>query len=165
MPRCAVEKAKGLHRRHPGLTFPVDMEALAAAEGCECLGWPFLEPVREVKQGCWIGLAEGLEVRERRHLIAHALGHHLLHSGNQLSFREWQKASRWRQEREAEEFAAHLLMPEKELGKVKRVEVWEIAEYFGVPENLAQQRLTRFATESELSRWQAETEEQWHHSL
>jgi hypothetical protein len=32
--------------------------------------------------------------------------------------------------------------------------VWEIAEYFGVPEELARQRVTEFATDTEIVRWQ-----------
>ena len=154
MGRVAVDKAKDIHRRYPELTFPVDMDWLANAEGCELLDWPFLEPVREVKQGRWIGLAEGLDQRQRRYLIAHALAHHLMHCGNQLSFHSWQKTTLLKQEREAEECAAHLLMPEEELEQVGQMPVWELVEYFGVPERLARQRLTEFATDKELSRWQ-----------
>ena len=154
MDRLAVEKAKELHRHRTGLSFPVDMEWLARAEGCELLYWPFLGPVKEVKRGRWIGLARGLDEAERRRLIAHALAHHLLHSGNQLSFHGWQKISLRKQEREAEDCAAHILMPEEELAKLGNVAVWEIAEYFGVPEELARQRITKFATDTEMVRWQ-----------
>jgi len=154
MDRLAVEKAKELHRHHPGLSFPVDMEWLARAEGCELLYWPFLGPVKEVKRGRWIGLAQGLNQAERRHLIAHGLAHHLLHSGNQLSFHGWQKIGLRKQEREAEECAAHILMPEEELAKLGNMLVWEIAECFGVPEELAGQRVTEFATDREILRWQ-----------
>jgi len=155
MSRVTVDKARGIHKRHPGLTFPLDMERLAYAEGCECLSWPFIEPVREMKQGRWIGIAQGLEESERRHLIAHALAHHLLHRGNQLSFHGWQKACLSKQEREAEECAAHILMPEAELEKVIDMPTWELAEHFGVPEQLVRQRVTEFATGEEMSRWQS----------
>ena len=155
MDRLAVEKAKELNLRHPGQSFPVDMEQLAHAEGCALLNWPFTGPVKEVKRGRWIGLAQGLNQAERRHLIAHALAHHLLHSGNQMSFHDWQKASLHKQEREAEECAAHILVPEEELAKLDNVPVWEIAEYFGVPEELARQRVTEFATDAEIARWQS----------
>ena len=155
MDRLAVEKAKELNRRHPAMSFPVDMEQVAHAEGCALLNWPFTGPVKEVKRGRWIGLAQGLNDVERRHLIAHALAHHLLHSGNQLSFHDWQKATLHKQEREAEECAAHILMPEEELAKLDNVAIWEIAEYFGVPEELARQRVTEFATDTEIIRWQS----------
>jgi len=76
MSRLAVEKARELHERHPGMSIPLEVEVLAQNEGCELIDWPFLEPVKEVKQGRWIGIAQGLNSRERRHLIAHALAHH-----------------------------------------------------------------------------------------
>ncbi|MEK7848159.1 MAG: ImmA/IrrE family metallo-endopeptidase [Chloroflexota bacterium] len=150
----AVEMARRVHRQHPRLRFPLDMDALAAAQGCICVDWPFLDPVREVKHLRWIGIAQWLDGRERRRHVAHALGHHLMHAGNQLSFRHWQKVTQLKQERQAEQFAAHLLMPEEELSRVRRLPVWELAEYFGVPEDLVWHRLTRFATEDELARWQ-----------
>lgn len=153
MNSIAVMKARQVHRRHPGLSFPIDMEWLAVAEGCRCLSWPFVEPVREMKQGRWIGIAQGLEERERRHLIAHALSHHLMHRGNQLSFHGWQKTSLNKQEREAEECAAHILMPETELDKVREMPTWELADYFGVPEELVKQRMTDFATREEIAKW------------
>jgi hypothetical protein len=153
MERLAVEKARDVHRRYPGLPFPIDMVSLADEEGCEVLNWPFLDPVREVKRGRWIGLAENIDDKEQRHLIAHALAHHLLHSGNQLSFHQWQRTNLLKQEREAEECAAHILMPEAELERLGVMPVWEIAEYFGVLEGIVEQRLTEFATEAELARW------------
>ncbi len=154
MSRLAVDKARDIHRRYPDLSFPVDMEWLASAEGCELLNWPFMEPVKEVKQGRWIGIATGLEEREQRYLIAHALAHHLMHRGNQLSFRDWQKGNILKQERGADECAAHILMPEPELTRIGNIPVWELADYFGVPDELARQRVTKFATDEELARWQ-----------
>ena len=155
MSMVAVEKAKEVHYRHPGLSLPVDMEWLAEAEGCELVDWPFLSPVKEVKCNQWIGLAHGLGSRERRHLIAHALAHHLLHCGNQLSFCDWQKTTVLKQEMEAEDCAAHILMPEDELAGVIDMPLWEIADYFDVPEELVRERVSQFATEEELERWQS----------
>jgi hypothetical protein len=43
-------------------------------------------------------------------------------------------------------------MPEEELAKLGSVLVWEIAEYFGVPEELARQRVTEFAADRETIR-------------
>jgi len=153
MSRLAVEKAKELHNRYPDITIPVDMEKMAEAEGCELIDWPFLDPVKEVKQGRWIGIAQGLGTRERRHLIAHALAHHLLHCGNQLAFHCQQQGMPARQEREAESCAAHMLMPGAEMDRVIDLSVWEIADYFDVPEELAYQRINEFATEEEIERW------------
>jgi len=153
MSRLTAEKAKELHQRHPGMSIPVDMEMMAEAEGCELIDWPFLEPVKEVKQGRWIGIAQGLGSRERRHLIAHALAHHLLHCGNQLSFHYQKQGFPAKQEREAEACAAHILMPGPELAKVINLSAWELADYFDVPEELAYQRINEFATEEEKERW------------
>ena len=154
MDNQVVEKARELLRLHPGLTFPLDMEELLNEIGCELIEWPFLAPVKEVKQGRWIGIATGLEQKERRYLAAHALGHHLLHCGNQLWFRDWQETSVLRQEREADEFASHVLIPETELEKLSNPTTWDIADHFGVPEELANLRLTQFATDRECERWQ-----------
>jgi len=158
--RLAVDMAKQVHRRHGGLSFPLDVEAMVTAEGCTCLDWPFLEPIREVKHGKWIGIADWLDEPERRRHLAHALGHHLMHRGNQLSFRTWQKINRWKQEREAEEFAAHLLVPEEELEKARGMGLSGLAERFGVPQDLVYQRVTAYATEDELARWQVASEEE-----
>jgi Zn-dependent peptidase ImmA (M78 family) len=153
MSRLAAEKARELHDRYPDISIPVDIEKMAEAEGCELLGWPFLEPVKEVKQERWIGIALGLDSRERRHLIAHALAHHLLHCGNQLSFhQQWQGMSA-KQEQEAEACAAHILMPSDELAGVIKIPVWELADYFDVPEELASQRVNEYATPEEIENW------------
>ncbi len=153
MSMLAAEKAKALHERHPGMSIPVDMEKMVEAEGCELIEWQFLSPVKEVKHGRWIGIAEGLERNEQRYLAAHALGHHLLHCGNQLWFRDWQETSVVKQEREADEFAAHILMPAPELARVITLSVWELADYFDVPEELAYQRVNEYATQEEMERW------------
>lgn len=150
----AVEKARMIHARYPQLTFPIDMDYLVRAESCEVIDWPFLAPVREVKQGRWIGIAEGVSQGERRYLIAHALAHQLLHCGNQLSFLQWQKTTVLKQEQEAEIFAAHILMPQSELTKVIDLPVWDLAEYFDVPEELVRKRVSDFATEEELLLWE-----------
>lgn len=150
----AVEKARELQRKYPDLFHPpVDIEALAEAEGLEWFHWPFLSPVREVKRGKYIGIASGIDDDERRSLIAHALGHHLMHSGNQLSFYHKQQGVFHKDEREADACAAHILIPEEELQKIKQTEPWEIADLFRVTEELARQRVTEFATERDLARW------------
>ena len=136
------EMAKRLHKGFKGLSFPIDMELIAVEKGLIIKDWPFLPPVEEVKVGRWIGLKEGLSGRWRRWNIAHALGHHLMHKGNQLSFRQWQASIKWKQERQANEFAAYFLMPEEELKKLKGHEIWETAKYFGVPEEIVWFRLT-----------------------
>ncbi|MBC8477837.1 MAG: ImmA/IrrE family metallo-endopeptidase [Dehalococcoidia bacterium] len=149
-----AKKVTELLDRYPDYPSPIDIELLAADQGCNIIEWPFLGPVKEVKQGKWIGLAPRLAPEERRYLIAHALGHDLLHCGNQLSFRGWQDLSYRKQEREADEFAARVLIPDDESLKVIHLSLWEIAEHFGVPEDLAIRRFTEFATEDDRCRWE-----------
>jgi len=151
----AVEKARSIHREYPGLSYPLDVDWLAETLNCTVKEWPFLPPVKEVKAGRWIGIANHLESGERRYLIAHALGHQQMHRGNQLSFKDWQHACLTKQEREADEWAAHVLIPEHELAVQGITSTWEIAEHFGIPEELARRRITEFATEDERLLWQA----------
>jgi Zn-dependent peptidase ImmA (M78 family) len=160
MESWAVGKAKELHRQHPGLSRPpVDVEKLAEDEGLEWMHWPFKGSVVEAKQGRYIGIAEQVEGAQQRYLIAHALGHHLMHAGNQLSFYHQQFGILGREECEADTCAAHILIPEEELEKLGYLEVWEIAEHFDVPEELARQRVTDFATERELARWESQRDD------
>lgn len=82
-----IEKVEKLYKRYGLLDFPVDAEDIARREGLTITNWPLLPPVEEVKVGHSVGLSEGLSTEWRRWDIAHALGHHLLHRGNQLVFR------------------------------------------------------------------------------
>ncbi len=82
-----INKAIELHKKYRPLHFPVDAEDIARKEGLTITTWPLLPPVEEIKVGRNIGLTEGLSSEWRRWDIAHALGHHLLHRGNQLVFR------------------------------------------------------------------------------
>lgn len=153
MSNCAIEKARSIYQKYAPLDFPLDIEKVVNSEGCELITWPLLYPVKEVKRGCFIGIAAGLGIVEHRYLAAHALAHHLLHSGNQLAFFGLQMVLLKKQEREADICAAHILIPEAELMKLKMSSIWEVAEYFGVPEELAKNRINNFATEEEKSRW------------
>ena len=77
----------------------------------------------------------------------------MLHCGNQLSFHQIKQGISVKQEREAEECAAHILMPADELAKVITSSVWELADYFDVPAELAYQRINEFATQEETEQW------------
>jgi hypothetical protein len=74
----------------------------------------------------------------------------LVYGGNQLFFYEWDRTITWKQEREADDCAAHILMSEEVLNKLRYESTWDLAEYFGVPEPLVVLRLTEFATDREL---------------
>jgi Zn-dependent peptidase ImmA (M78 family) len=83
--------------------------------------------------------------REAQELIAHGLAHHLLHAGNRISDLN---GAIWsgRNEREAEDFAACLLVPEQqlrwELDVLDQPSMEEVADKFGVSEGLLRRRLS-----------------------
>ena len=127
--RKAVELRKklGLHGR-------VDAEAVASILGLDVVPWP-MEVQEELQMGRYIGVAERLDARWRRWVIAHAIGHRLLHTGNHLWIRDHTSLGSLF-EREAEDFARALLMDMHEAMEEGLSELWEVAEHFGVPEEM-----------------------------
>ena len=71
----------------------------------------FAGRVREVIIEGTVGIDERLPESWVRWLTAHALDHHLLHTGTSLYLESWQWVSRLKAERQAEEFAAGMLVP------------------------------------------------------
>ena len=118
-----------------------DPEAIVKAEGLEVCSIPlwkarfqefFVEPL--------ILIPRGIDNRRRRTLVAHSLGHHFMHVGNQIWFRGIDRIWNRRQEHQAEEFAAYLIIPEGD-------EVWlpnlldaEVARMYKVTEDLVRVR-------------------------
>ena len=78
---------------------------------------------------------------ERRSLLAHALGHYYLHDCNQLWLRGFDRIWNWKQERQAEEFAAWLLIPEGDTPDLVGLTVAEVADNYEVDIRLAGMRL------------------------
>lgn len=121
---------------------------------------PFpMDSLHEVILGDRLYLSAALACCERRWVKAHALGHRLLHSGNQF-WLECQSRDAWHgshQERQAETFAGYLLLGD--LAWVARrgcLERWQIAEEAGVPEyRLAEWIGLVLSTRSVLSALQA----------
>ena len=130
----AQRKAKEL-RRKLGLSGRVDAEEVANILGMEVVQWP-LDVQEEMQMDRFIGVAERLDSRMRRWVIAHAIGHRLLHSGHHLWIRDHTSLSGL-YEREAEDFARALLMDVDEAMDEGLSELWEVAEHFGVPEEMA----------------------------
>ena len=65
----------------------------------------------------------------------HGIGHKPLYSGNHLWIRDHTGfGSRF--EREAEDFARALLMDAREAVEARLTESWEVAEHFGVPDEV-----------------------------
>jgi len=121
-------------RRKLRATGRVDFELAAHVLDLRIEPWPFpSDEVHEAKVGRWIGVAEGRSEQERRWDVAHAIGHHVLHPGNQLWLRS-QTLLAEPNERQAEDFAYGLLVDEAEALGEGLTEAWQLAEYFGVPE-------------------------------
>ena len=70
-------------RRNLGLRGQVDVDAVANILGLEVVSWPF-EKLDEMMLGDVIGVSPRLDSRWRRWVVAHAMGHGLLHPGNHL---------------------------------------------------------------------------------
>ena len=90
---------------------PADLDPVLAKLGIAVVPWRFAGRVREVVIEGTIGIDDRLSEPWVRWLTAHALGHHLLHTGTSLYLESWQWVSRVKAERQAEEFASGLLLP------------------------------------------------------
>ena len=90
-------------RRDLGLRGEVDVEAVANLLGMEVVVWP-LRVLKEMVVGDFICVAKRLDSGWRRWVIAHAIGHRLMHPGNHTWIR-FHTGLGHRFEREAEEFA------------------------------------------------------------
>lgn len=94
-----------------------------------------------------IVINEKLSEEQKRELVAHAIGHHLLHAGNHLAMQKRIYSFGNYHEKQANVFAACLLMPLRDLARFisGRSRIDEIAEYFQVREELVRLRLKVWA--------------------
>ena len=119
-------------RRKLGLTGRVDAEAVANMYGYPVVRWPLVKQ-RELEVAGYICIADRLGPEESRWYIAHALGHKMMHPGNQL----WvyrKTLLGYKHEREANDFARALLTDHREAIGEGLTSALEVADYFGVPE-------------------------------
>ena len=101
-----------------------------------------------------IVIREDLSVREKRELVAHAVGHHLFHAGNHLAMQKRIYSFGNYHEKQANAFAACLLIPLSKLSRLMadRPRIDEIADNFQVREELVRLRLKVWANfEKDLS--------------
>ena len=101
-----------------------------------------------------IVIREDLSVREKRELVAHAVGHHLFHAGNHLAMQKRIYSFGNYHEKQANAFAACLLIPLAKLSRLMadRARIDEIADHFQVREELVRLRLMIWANfEKDLS--------------
>ena len=73
-------------RRELGLGGRVDAEAVAEGLGLTIKRWS-LRVIEEMRLGNYVAVADRLEPEWQRWVVAHAIGHCLLHPGNHLWIR------------------------------------------------------------------------------
>lgn len=136
--RIAISKAAEARQ-----TLSTDLEEALERAGLMVFVRTLAGRLREFYVGDAIVLSDGLSKAERRELSAHALGHHLLHAGNQWhqQGRTYSRANY--QERQADVFAAFFLIPEDELNNklVQATEPHVLAEELEVSELFIRFRL------------------------
>jgi Zn-dependent peptidase ImmA (M78 family) len=148
-----IEKANEIREKY-GID---DLELLASKLGAEVVEIPLGKIIKEVyiKDEGVIVIDPNLHLYKKRHLIAHGLAHHLFHRNTRVNYFLNERDDRFnywkqrRQEKEAEVFAAYLLIPEDKLNEKLREEwvkespdpVPELAEEFQVSENFMNKRL------------------------
>ena len=140
----AQRRARQILRKYNLSTAPIDLHKIVTAEGLTLDEWSFRGRVKEVYLGDSIGIRSHTDKRKGRELIAHALGHHFLHTGNQLYFESCDQFVTFKQEFEAECFATELLMPRELLSKTKQLSLSTAADYFVVTKNFLKQGFATF---------------------
>jgi len=125
-----------------------DPEVIAEKEGLDVLAVSLPQRWWDILLWEFVAIRDDVSLPWRRWCLAHCLGHHFMHHGNQLRLTEWADliCERRLQEAEAESFAAWLLIPEEELKTLRQAEgenldIWRIAEHFDVPVEMVPFRL------------------------
>ena len=88
-----------------------------------------------------IAISRELDEPDRRWAVAHAIGHQMMHSSNQLWLRMTTNLDS-KLEAEAETFAYHLLVDESEARREGLNSIEEIAGRFGAPTEMIRRHLT-----------------------
>ena len=125
-----------------------DPEIIAYREGLEVKRVPLPDPWWDLLLDDCVAIRDDITLPFVRWCLAHCLGHHFMHHGNQLKLKESRELiqKRLMQEAEAEAFAASLLVPDAELDEFIKDEgehltYWTIAQHFVIPDNMVPFRL------------------------
>lgn len=144
----AQRRAREIRRRYH-FSRPSDIERVLKAENVQVMWYPFAGRVKEMIVQNKVGLASSLarDSRRGRELLAHALGHSLMHSGNQPFFHlEHEPVVARQMEHQAWDFAYELLMPADALMSLSRGS-WnavDLREQSEVSEEFFQKRMEVF---------------------
>ena len=136
--RIALKKAKEIYVKYGN-----NLSFICREFGLNIIEGDLEGRLKEVYFGDSIFVKKSLKKAEKQELIAHAIGHHLMHAGNHLSQQKKIYSFGNYHERQANAFAAYLLISEEKLeGKLfDGVRADELAEYFEVTEKLMAYRL------------------------
>ncbi len=149
----AQERAREVRHRYR-FTRPSDLERVLRAENMEVVRFPLVGRLRELMTFNYVAIQDSLQdQRSINELLAHALGHYLLHVGNQLVFEFPEDAvPAAKLERQAWDFAFELLMPAQMVESRLR-EGWsdaDLREHFEVSDEFYQSRMEAFRAERRL---------------
>ncbi len=127
-------KAKRL-REQCGVKGRVDIEAVAHLLGLEVDYWTFAAgtEIDEITVGSCIAVADYLDEPSRRWAIAHAIGHHVMQAQSNAIWLRARTLLSDKFERQAEDFAFHLLVDMEEARVEGLTDAAQIAERYGVP--------------------------------
>lgn len=136
--REAIHKAEGIYER-----FGNDLSGLADALGLIVLEEDLAGRLSEIYFGDAIVLRRDLPRAVKRELTAHAIGHHVMHAGNHLKLEDNTYSFGNYHEKQANVFAAWLLIPEHELtDELERgTALPDLSHRFGVTDELMMFRL------------------------
>ena len=131
-------------RQNFGLSGKIDISEVACNLEVKINLWDLpANEVHEVMVRGSVAVSRDLDEPTRRWAIAHAIGHHLMHSSNHLWLR-METHLNDKLEAEAEQFAYYLLVDEKEARREGLNTAPEIAERFGVPTEMVSRHLTSY---------------------
>ena len=130
MANLAVEKANEVIKKHK----TNNPEEILKILKVEVLDLPLAGRLKEMYFEDHVVLKSDLSNQERRQLLAHALCHHLYHAGNHLTIKNRMYSYGNYHEKQADVFAAYLLMPEEEFEKIidEEITIYDLAERFDV---------------------------------
>lgn len=146
------QRAREIRRRYR-FTCPCDIDRVLKAENIQVVRFPLKGRVKEMIVFNFIGLPFSLERNscETYELLAHALGHYLMHAGNQPFFHlAKERVVAWQMEHQAWDFAFELLIPQAALVRLLR-KSWndaDLCEHFQVSEEFFRSRMQSFSEES-----------------
>jgi Zn-dependent peptidase ImmA (M78 family) len=142
------QRAHEIRRRYR-FTRPCEIDRVLKAKNIQVVYFPLKGRVKEVIVLNFIGLPIELERHscEEHELLAHALGHYLLHAGNQPFFHlDKKRVVAWQMEHQAWDFAFELLIPKAALARrlEKSGDEADLREQFQVSADFFKRRLQAF---------------------